>query len=302
MAVCPAWLHDPSMGEPVPVAPLPPVLVRGTFDWWGSDAAARPHPVPAPPPPGVFAQQRGRYADAYARNRWRFRVRYDCRQRRYSLRTIAERLGMPLRGRTILDVGFGSGDLLFLADPSCRVCGVELSRSAIDRARATAARRGYRDFDFREAREDGRLDYPDGFFDLAICSHVLEHVPNDLATLAEIRRVLRPRGLAFLFVPVEPEGFDPKHERQYGVRSLVKRVEAAGLRAHYVEGQMRWAWPVKFLEVPDLHGGGAWAQACDALRHVLALPLPMRAGEAFDRLLARVGVPETQALVVAAPA
>jgi SAM-dependent methyltransferase len=43
---------------------------------------------------------------------------------------------------------------------------------------------------------------PDGSFDAIICSHVLEHVPDDRRAMAELHRVLRPGGWAVLQVPM----------------------------------------------------------------------------------------------------
>ena len=40
----------------------------------------------------------------------------------------------------------------------------------------------------------GTLDYADASFDIVIAAHVLEHLPNPVAALAEMRRVLRPGG------------------------------------------------------------------------------------------------------------
>ena len=62
----------------------------------------------------------------------------------------------------------------------------------------------------RVARPSGRLcaadatalPYADARFDLVIANHVLEHIEDDWAALAEIRRVLRPGGSAILQVPV----------------------------------------------------------------------------------------------------
>lgn len=47
-----------------------------------------------------------------------------------------------------------------------------------------------------------RLPFHDDSFDAIYCSHVLEHVPDDAAAMAELRRVLRPGGWAILQVPV----------------------------------------------------------------------------------------------------
>lgn len=45
------------------------------------------------------------------------------------------------------------------------------------------------------------LNFPDQSFDAVICSHVLEHVPNDRAAMRELYRILRPGGMAYVQVP-----------------------------------------------------------------------------------------------------
>lgn len=44
--------------------------------------------------------------------------------------------------------------------------------------------------------------YPDNSWDLVICSHVLEHVPDDIKALSEIYRVLKKGGVAILMAPI----------------------------------------------------------------------------------------------------
>src|SRR5262249_15343216 len=75
---------------------------------------------------------------------------------------------------------------------------------------------------------------PENSFDVILCSHVLEHVPEDRKAIAELYRVLKPGGWAVLQVPLsDGETFedrsvtDPKerarlfgqfdHVRRYGV-------------------------------------------------------------------------------------
>jgi len=45
--------------------------------------------------------------------------------------------------------------------------------------------------------------FKDNTFDIVICFHVLEHIVNDTKALLEIKRVLRPNGLAFICVPLK---------------------------------------------------------------------------------------------------
>lgn len=47
------------------------------------------------------------------------------------------------------------------------------------------------------------LPLRDGSVDLLVCYHVLEHVPDDCAAMREIARVLSPRGIALLEVPIK---------------------------------------------------------------------------------------------------
>ena len=82
------------------------------------------------------------------------------------------------------------------------------------------------------------MGFRDAVFDAVICSHVLEHVSDDVAALQEIRRVLKPEGLGIIQVPVEPalqktieyggpnaEEFD--HVRAYG-QDFASRLGKAG--------------------------------------------------------------------------
>jgi SAM-dependent methyltransferase len=44
--------------------------------------------------------------------------------------------------------------------------------------------------------------YQDNQFDILICSHVLEHVENDIQAMKEIHRVIKPNGKAFILTPI----------------------------------------------------------------------------------------------------
>lgn len=50
-----------------------------------------------------------------------------------------------------------------------------------------------------------RLPFADASYDLVYASHVLEHIDDDHAALSEVRRVLRPGGMAVLPVPINQE-------------------------------------------------------------------------------------------------
>ena len=100
-----------------------------------------------------------------------------------------------------------------------------------------------------------RLPFVDGAFDRVICTEVLEHIPDDLSTIREIVRVLRPGGTVAISVPDQlsewllwrmswvyrntPGG----HVRIYGRRQLANRLKSVGLRLHAV----RWRHSMETL-------------------------------------------------------
>jgi SAM-dependent methyltransferase len=55
------------------------------------------------------------------------------------------------------------------------------------------------------------LPMADGTYDLVLCSQVLEHIPEPVAVLKEIRRVLKPNGQAWFSAPL----FYEEHEVPY---------------------------------------------------------------------------------------
>ena len=105
-------------------------------------------------------------------------------------RALAQLPG-PILDQRILDLGCGPGEYSNALDRngagvvSCDIDLGELERSRFRMARATAA--------------DGRnLPYADGSFDGIVCSNVLEHTPDPFGVLAEVERVLRPGGWAYV--------------------------------------------------------------------------------------------------------
>ncbi len=72
----------------------------------------------------------------------------------------------------------------------------------------SALKVSYRTADMEMAGVDDRIDvsdmrlYANNQFDFFICSHVLEHVPDDHRSLSELHRILKPGGSGILMVPI----------------------------------------------------------------------------------------------------
>jgi SAM-dependent methyltransferase len=148
-------------------------------------------------------------------------------------------LGAARPGERVLDLGCGGGRFVAaLRDAGVEAIGVELAEAALERAR-----RNVPGADLRLVRADGSLPLGHGEVDLVWCSEVLEHVPDTIAFLTEIRRVLRRDGRLLVTVPDHGRvkrtllalthydaHYDPlgQHLRFYTRRSLVRVLQAAG--------------------------------------------------------------------------
>ena len=148
-------------------------------------------------------------------------------------------LGAVAPGERVLDLGCGAGRFVAaLRDAGAEPVGVELAAAALERARRNVA-----GADLRLVNEDGTLPLGHGEVDVVWCSEVLEHVPDTVAFLTEVRRVLRRGGRLLVTVPdhglVRRTGiallrheahYDPlgQHLRFYTRRSLERALDAIG--------------------------------------------------------------------------
>jgi SAM-dependent methyltransferase len=146
-------------------------------------------------------------------------------------------------------------DRVFAArDPARRCRLLEFAPSfGLSRKLRRSAFLDYRSADLYRNNVDDRVDitdmraYADASFDVVLCSHVLEHVPDDRRAMRELHRILRSDGFAIVMVPLvhgvdetnEDRAVDSPalrwkyfgsddHVRQYGKRDFADRLAAAG--------------------------------------------------------------------------
>jgi SAM-dependent methyltransferase len=103
-------------------------------------------------------------------------------------RPIFARHGSPGK---ILDVGCGTGEITArMAElwPNAGLTGVDLEESHLEKARQKVPQATFRKGDALA------LPFADGSFDLAVCRHLVQAVPDAKKVYGEMQRVLRPRG------------------------------------------------------------------------------------------------------------
>jgi 2-polyprenyl-3-methyl-5-hydroxy-6-metoxy-1,4-benzoquinol methylase len=110
-----------------------------------------------------------------------------------------ESIGRRPENVTVLDWGTGKGHITYLlAAQGFRVTSCDVESQAVD---STFGQQtpivAECKFPIVPLKHDWLLPFPDASFDVVVSFGVLEHVPNDSASLAEIRRILKPDGVFF---------------------------------------------------------------------------------------------------------
>jgi SAM-dependent methyltransferase len=149
------------------------------------------------------------------------------RARREVLRDlIRRRIPLPADPR-ILEIGCGTGHNLEMLAGFGTVDGIEIDAAA----RAVASKRLGRDIMAAPLPELPGI--ADGTYDLVALLDVLEHIPDDRAALASIRRILKPGGRILLTVPAHPWMWSAHdvvnhHQRRYTRATLRAAIADAG--------------------------------------------------------------------------
>ena len=129
------------------------------------------------------------------------------------------------KGLNILDAGCGGGATLASLNRYGCAQGMELSEEAVDYARQRGRKVARGSIERAPFASEG--------FDLALALDVIEHVPDDLAALGELYRVLRPGGSVLVTVPAfetlwSAHDVANGHYRRYTLAGLRERVEMSG--------------------------------------------------------------------------
>ncbi|MCC6781282.1 MAG: methyltransferase domain-containing protein [Planctomycetes bacterium] len=107
---------------------------------------------------------------------------------------LARELGERREDLAILEVGCGPGGML---EPLARfgaVCGLDIAHDALRYCK-------HRGFPRVATGSGTELPFADASFDVVALFDAIEHIEDDRAALAEVRRILKPGGLVFISVP-----------------------------------------------------------------------------------------------------
>jgi SAM-dependent methyltransferase len=193
--------------------------------------------------------------------------------------------------RSFLEVGCGTGFVLRgIAEdfPQASMTAVEYYKAALPLARQRCPRAAISQADITNLPFEGE-------FDVVGCFDVLEHIPDDVTALRNLKKALKPSGLLLISVPQHmwlwsDYDRDSCHQRRYSRTEFVAKSSALGLKCIFATSFV--CLPVALMLLRKLRGAHATnnqsAPATEfrlpvAINRVLQLVL------GIERLAIRVG-------------
>jgi SAM-dependent methyltransferase len=138
---------------------------------------------------------------------------------------------------SVLDVGCGQGsplEALAESRPGIELAGIDISVQAVELAKHRLPGATFSALDLTK----GSLDRK---FDLIVCSDVLEHIEDDVAALANMRK-MASRWCVISTLQGRMRKFEREvgHVRNYRRGELTSKIEAAGF---VIRRQLNWGFP-----------------------------------------------------------
>jgi 2-polyprenyl-3-methyl-5-hydroxy-6-metoxy-1,4-benzoquinol methylase len=235
------------------------------------------------------------YAEGY-----RYRSLFESKELRWNHHRF---LKHPASGRSLLDVGCGTGSLLLAArEHGYTVAGLDFDREAVETARV---RLGIDDVHSLSAAQF-RQAYPDRRFDVVTAFEVIEHVESPADLMRECSQLLKPGGELVISTPYrdrwpnvhEAWDYPPHHLTRWDKAALAFAINLAGCRLI----DMETGWTASANMLSDLtrlgivKGAISGVRSDDGKRAALRIGTAAIAHQAKKLTLTAIGIPIDVAL------
>jgi glycosyltransferase involved in cell wall biosynthesis len=162
----------------------------------------------------------------------------------------------PYLGEQVLEIGAGIGNLTANLVPRTAYWASDVNPQYLERLKKFKQTRPYLQVQYTDA--SAGETFPEQRFDTVICLNVVEHLPDDVRALRNVRAALAENGRAIILVPNGPGLYGSLdrvlgHYRRYTREQLQEACERAGFRVEKVlkfnrVGAPGWWWNGRVLK------------------------------------------------------
>jgi len=150
---------------------------------------------------------------------------------------VLRRAGLPLDRAKVLDYGFGAGTFYRYCPVSAKLSGVEQDPVVCQEVTNMLSRRGYQHIDLQTIDIEGWKEHPllRKQYDIFLCSHVLEHLPDPVDFLKIARSCIKQAGVFVGLVPINERAENPHHLQKVDRAAVERWASQAGYEVSYYE-------------------------------------------------------------------
>ncbi|HTR42048.1 MAG TPA: methyltransferase domain-containing protein [Pseudomonadales bacterium] len=217
---------------------------------------------------------------------------------------ILQNARIDLDRKAIFDYGFGAGTFFLHCPISARIAGVEIDPVHVADVQRKLQRRGFSNVRLQTIVIEQWEQHPllREQYDIFLCSHVLEHLPDPVKFLCRIRSCIKSDGVFVGLVPLNERRPNPHHVQTCDRTKIQEWLGQAGLKTRcYMESDPWLFWLQPFF-ANDTGLRHRLAQVSSLILGVPATLLGHRVWEALSPWCARLtGSKPTQAAFVAQP-
>ena len=185
--------------------------------------------------------------------------------------------GMNLAEKKIFDYGFGAGTLFHYLPKTANLFGVEQDPKVCEEVAVKIKKKWYGEVDLAPIEIERWTEHRllKQKYDLIICSHVLEHLPEPEKLLKVLGECLSPTGRIVGLVPIHERAENPHHVQKVNEEAVQRWAKGSAVVVEkYMEADPWLYW----LQPIYTHDAGAW--------HIVAQGISLGLG-----LLARLSGP-----------
>jgi len=128
-----------------------------------------------------------------------------------------------LKNKKLLDIGIGDGKFcIFLSKKfNLETIGVDISEKVVKLYNLKAKKLNLKSKAFLIQPDTKKFNFKKNYFDYVLCSHILEHLPDDKIIIKEIYRILKKDGKVYFNIPINEKIDVPTHLRKYKIKDFI---------------------------------------------------------------------------------